>query len=418
MTNQSATEFRVLLYSHDSYGLGHVRRTSSIAHAIAAAIPGTSQLCVTGSPRPDLFALPVGADYVKLPSVTKDANGHYEARELGSGLDQLVHVRAQTLEAVARSYRPHLILVDHTPLGVGGELAPMLEAQRARGEEVCIVLGMRDILDDPQRAHLELTQPRVRHALAEFYDHLLVYGHPHVCDLAREYRLPDRLAERLTYVGLVCCLEVDPSLRRRAAIPEIGRQAHVFVTAGGGADGAALLEPVVEALVAVPPGGGIRATIVTGPFVESEVRASVTARVRGCDHVELLDATPSLHDKLIEADLVVCMGGYNSIYEALCMRRRVLALPRAHPRREQIERVQRLEKLGLVTMLDPDDLADPARMLERVRAALALVPPDARAAGLRFDGAVEAARLLAGPVRLRSRSLVPLDLEIPRERSA
>lgn len=418
MRMQQADGLRVLLYSHDSFGLGHFRRTSSIAHAIAAAVPGASQLCVTGSPRPDLFPLPAGADYVKLPSVTKSAAGDYVSQGLESGLVDLVHVRAQTIAAVARSYRPHLILVDHTPMGIGGELLPMLEQQSARGQDVCIVLGLRDILDDPQRAHYELTQPRVQHVLTRHYDHVLVYGHSFVCDLAREYDLPTELAERLTYVGVACCLEEDPAGRSVVERSRPSGPAHVFVTAGGGADGAALLEPAVKALVSAGAEGAMRATVVTGPFVDPQVRDRIAECVRAHAHIEMLESTAGLHDRLIEADLVVCMGGYNTIYEALCMRRRVLALPRSHPRREQIERVERLERLGLVSVLDADEALDPTRMLARIRTELARPAPDARAAGLRFDGAVEAARLLAGPHRLRSRSLAPHDLELPQERSA
>ena len=94
---------RILLYSHDSYGLGHFRRSSSIAHAIADLCPEASLLCVTGSPRADLFPLPQGADYVKLPSVTKSSSGEYVARTLDHEFDALVQLRAQTIATVART---------------------------------------------------------------------------------------------------------------------------------------------------------------------------------------------------------------------------------------------------------------------------------------------------------------------------
>ena len=96
---------------------------------------------MTGSPRPDLFPLPKRADYVKLPSVTKDDSGAYVSRSLDDDLQGMVRLRAETLQAVTRSFAPDIILVDHAPLGVDGELRPMLLEQSAR-PDVCIALGL------------------------------------------------------------------------------------------------------------------------------------------------------------------------------------------------------------------------------------------------------------------------------------
>ena len=359
MKLQITTELRALLYSHDSFGLGHVRRNSSIAHAIAAAVPGASQLCVTGSPRSELFPLPAGADYVKLPSVTKSAMGDYVALGLECELDELVHVRAQTIAAVARSFRPHLILVDHSPLGVCSELLPMLEQQCARSDEVCIVLGLRDILDDPLRARHELARPEVRRAFTDFYDHVLVYGHRFLCDLSEEYGLPPEVAARLTYVGVVCRLQDHSAVHSSVGRTMRTQPAKVYVTSGGGADGAMLLDPVVEALALAGRDGGINGTIVMGPLASAEAQHRIGERVAGCDHLTVIESAAGPHDLMIEADLVVCMGGYNTIYEALYARCRVLALPRIQPRREQLERVERLGRLGLVSTLGSDEVDDP-----------------------------------------------------------
>ena len=49
---------RILFYSHDSYGLGHLRRTLTLATAMRAAIPDASILIATGSesmPLPEAY---------------------------------------------------------------------------------------------------------------------------------------------------------------------------------------------------------------------------------------------------------------------------------------------------------------------------------------------------------------------------
>ena len=41
---------RILLYSHDTFGLGHLRRSRTIAQALVSAFPDASALILTGSP--------------------------------------------------------------------------------------------------------------------------------------------------------------------------------------------------------------------------------------------------------------------------------------------------------------------------------------------------------------------------------
>ena len=81
------TPVRVLLYSHDSQGLGHVRRNLTIAHHIAAAIPAAtgrpvSGLLVSGLAPASVFPLPQGFDWLTIPGISKGKDG-YQPRSLG-----------------------------------------------------------------------------------------------------------------------------------------------------------------------------------------------------------------------------------------------------------------------------------------------------------------------------------------------
>ena len=69
-----------MLYYHDTYGVGHVTLTLTLARYLRAHTPSTSQLIVTGSPVAHNFPFPEGADYIKLPSVLKVGAEQYEPR--------------------------------------------------------------------------------------------------------------------------------------------------------------------------------------------------------------------------------------------------------------------------------------------------------------------------------------------------
>src|SRR6266540_3896502 len=137
--------YRFLLYSHDTYGLGHLRRSLSIAWGLQAAFPKSSTLIITGSSATGFFPAPRHCDLLKLPAVTKDVAGRYVSRELSLPFHRLLELRADVIDAAVRSFLPDLVLVDHAPLGMAGELFPALCTARRQRPETRIVLGLRDI---------------------------------------------------------------------------------------------------------------------------------------------------------------------------------------------------------------------------------------------------------------------------------
>jgi predicted glycosyltransferase len=143
----SSSARRVLLYSHDACGLGHLRRQLTIAGAIAARSPGTAVLAATGVDDLGPFAVPDGVELLKLPGLQKVANDRYVARRLALAPDATTQLRAGLLESAVSYFRPDLVLVDKHPLGASGELAPALGRLGAQGGRA--VLGVRDVLDEP-----------------------------------------------------------------------------------------------------------------------------------------------------------------------------------------------------------------------------------------------------------------------------
>jgi predicted glycosyltransferase len=95
-------------------------------------------------------------------------------------------------------------------------------------------------------------------------------------------------------------------------------------------------------------------------------------------------------------DALVCMGGYNTLIEAVALGIPTVCVPRVTPRVEQLMRAEAFEQLGLVHVcrlegLDPQDLAS------KIHSALQCAPEElarrARAC-LRMNGARKAAQYL------------------------
>lgn len=384
---QGSRNMRVLSFCHDSFGLGHFRRTTNLARAVVDADPGASVLCLTAAPRPEVFSLPPRVDFVRLPGVTKDAGGAYVARKLGVDTGRVVSMRKELIRTAAREFEPDVVVVDHAPLGVAGELIPMLEEQRLRSPSVRIVLGLRDILDEPKRARAELARPEIRFALEEWYDAVFVFGHPHVCDVAVEYGLSPKVRRKLRYVGVACAAPARPGHRSPSG-------PRFVVTVGGGEDGFAVLDAVADWLTRDPEAAR-DTTLVTGPLLADAAQARLRARLEDTG-AAVMESTPDLPELIANADAALTMGGYNTVYEGLQMRRSLVVVPRVQPRREQWERATRLQRMGLLDVVEPRDLG-PDQLRRAMGRASNRPALDAADVGIRFDGAdIAAATLLSG----------------------
>ena len=95
-------------------------------------------------------------------------------------------------------------------------------------------------------------------------------------------------------------------------------------------------------------------------------------------------------------DCLVCMGGYNTIAEALSRGTPTVCVPRVVPRTEQLIRAEAFSRLGLMRYVHPERLTGES-LRDEVRSALEDSRADLRAraqASLGFDGAERAAAFL------------------------
>ncbi|HEX6301132.1 MAG TPA: glycosyltransferase [Acidimicrobiia bacterium] len=374
---------RVLIYSHDTYGLGHLRRSLLIAHRLAELPEVSSILIATGSPLAQSFPLPAICDSVKLPAVTKEPNGRYLSRSLGIPTHEMFSLRAGILEAAARNFSPDLILVDHAPVGAQGELWPLLRWAQSRPNPPRLILGLRDVIDEAERVADEWERFSAWSAVDEMYDRILVYGDPTVLTTAEELGLPSRQGARLRYVGYLT-RQVERIFDPAQGLPT------VLVSVGGGADGAHVLDTYVEFLESAAAPLAFRSVLVGGPFLPRSRYVDLVDRCRETGQpVDVVSFVGGLERLLSEAAGAVTMGGYNTVAELLGHGMPALIVPREAPRQEQLLRAQRLSSVTNVECCPMGDYG-PERLSE-FTSGLEQPVPDRRFP-LRLDGVEGTAR--------------------------
>jgi predicted glycosyltransferase len=382
---------RFLLYSHDALGLGHVRRNLVIADALVKSDPRASVILATSAEHADSLGVPDGVDLMRLPAVRKIDNGHYAPRRLQIPGADLTALRAGILAAAVESYRPSVLLVDKHPLGIGGELSVALERLRELGGRA--VLGLRDVLDDPATVRAEWTQRRTEIVL-EHYVRVLVYGKESVFDTLRRSALPPELAARSCYCGYVTMpTSRDPGAARTIRGFGSGPRSRpiVLATTGGGEDGQRVLEAFIDASAGAP----WEAIAVTGPQLAPKEARAIRRRAAAAGSA-VRTFVPELAGWFGAVGALVCMGGYNTLAEALVRGTPTVCVPRTAPRSEQVIRARALAALGLLQVVEPDRLSAETLRSEVATALTRSRPAIARAArqALVFDGADVAAESL------------------------
>ena len=340
---------RVLIYSHDSFGLGHLRRCRTIAHAMCEENEELSVLILSGSPIIGSFDFRSRVDFVRVPGVIKLRNGEYTSLTLPMAIEDAIAMRASIIRHTAEVFEPDIVLVDKEPFGLRGELAQTLETMKSQGAR--IVLGLRDVLDDPVQLREEWARKNSAAALEEYYDEIWIYGLPQICEPLNGLDLPPSIMRKISYTGY---LErtVDPSVV--SELPVVKRDdPFILVTPGGGGDGEELVDWVLRAYeydASLPH----RSMIVFGPFMQPERRAEFTARAAALPNVEAITFDAHMESLMARSLGVVAMGGYNTFCEILSFDKRALIVPRTEPRTEQLIRARRAQELGLLTMLRGD----------------------------------------------------------------
>ncbi|NBN62606.1 hypothetical protein GWI72_08285 [Microvirga tunisiensis] len=361
---------RILIYSHDSFGLGHLRRCRAIAQALVGAFDTLSVLILSGSPIIGSFEFRSRVDFVRIPGVIKLRDGEYTPLSLHLNIDHTLEIRSSIIEHTAQVFAPDIFIVDKEPLGLRGEVLPTLEQLKRAGTR--LILGLRDVLDDPQVLQQEWDRKNVRPALEELYDEIWVYGPEGMCDPLAGIDLPRSVHDKRLYTGFLR-RDMPKGARLSEPLP-FGDEPFILVTPGGGGDGVEMVDWVMRAYEshAKPL---FPALIVLGPFMPAASVSDFMARAENLRDVHIMRFTPQMEPYLQAATAIVGMGGYNTFCEILSFDKPTLLVPRIIPRREQAIRADRAAEAGLLTVLPIDRYPDPDQMLDALSVLPQAAPP-------------------------------------------
>jgi predicted glycosyltransferase len=350
--------YNILMYSHDTYGLGHIRRTMAIASNLRD--PNINILILTGSPIAGRFSFPEQIDFVRIPGMIKKTNEEYLPLSIKINAKHALDIRKNIITATAKTFQPHLFIVDKEPLGLKKEVLPTLQWLRRCHPGTRTILGLRDIMDDGTTIRTDWKEKGVYEVLDNLYSEIWIYGDQKFYDPVEEYAIPEPLSRKMYFTGYI-----PRRIPGREAVKKSKKEHSVkkeeklvVVTTGGGGDGYAVMNAFLTMLESESTPLPFKSVLITGPFMPLQKRKEIFERarhlgVRTCRFYERME------EILAAADLVVSMGGYNTVCEILTQGTVSLLIPRETPRKEQLIRSQVLHRQNLVDYIPWNSVSPP-----------------------------------------------------------
>ena len=374
--------YNILMYSHDTYGLGHIRRTMAIASHLLG--PRINILILTGSPIVGRFSFPEQIDFVRIPGMIKKTNDEYLPLSIKINVQHALDIRKNIITATAKTFQPHLFIVDKEPLGLKKEVLPTLQWLRRCRPDTRAILGLRDIMDDAETVKKDWKEKRVYQHLENLYSEIWIYGIREFYDPVTEYNISESISRKMYFTGYIP-RKIPSKETVRHFKKEIGLkndQKLVVVTTGGGGDGYRVMDTYLTALESYENPQSFKSVLITGPFMPKQERRDVFKRARKLG-VRTYHFYRQMEKIFAAADVVVSMGGYNTLCEILGQGTVSLVIPRETPRKEQIIRARAFNRQNLVDYIPWDDFTP--ELLSKKVAALLQNPDPYRVAISRFQ---------------------------------
>lgn len=342
---------KVLIHCQYVYGIGHLVRALQVAEGLCTHF---EVFLLNGGEVVPNFQLPPVIKCIQLPAIYKMETADFLTPvEPNQSLDECFRLREKIIGSTVEHIKPAILITEHFPFGLlfEDEVLALISLVKKVNPDAKIVCSVRDVIESGKGGTKD---QYVCELLNKLYDLVLVHGDVDIIPFSSSFPLAIEISIPIYQTGYV----VDPILNPN---PDIEKPLLV-VSVGGGRLGDELLSAVLDAHEAILEKWDHHLVLFTGAFQKDS--SSLRERVL---HEGLKQVTICTFDKKVyrqtvsKASVIICLGGYNSLIEAVSTQKPVLVYKREFhgANKEQDLRSTLFQHAGYINIIYPDDLVRP-----------------------------------------------------------
>ncbi len=358
---------RILVYTHNSIGLGHAFRTLAAITGIKKWRPDIDFLVISGTSIQQIF-FKEGIEVIKLPSIKLDIDHQdspMHSRYLsGFDLETIFDFRQSIIMKTFDFFQPDALIIEHNMTGQMSELIPLLMKKWMRkGGPVDFALAhiCRGIMKWIPLLQIPYQNPRHRSEsinIGELYDFMYVLEDREVIDINKEFlgNDPD-LEKKIRYLGKITNKVYGELPSREETFERFGLMDRkiILISLGRNNKVGALAKSLLEALEITGLRASHQIVIVLDPYLDPELNLSIK------DHplskgVRFTSFLPDLVDLIHHSELVISRAGYNIVNEILLTGTKAILVPESHGGGEQEKRARSIQADNIRVLMEADVL--------------------------------------------------------------
>lgn len=339
----------VLIYTHNTRGLGHAARAVAIASQLSKLSIRPNIICVGGVDLGATGWIPPFVEYVKLPSyslINSPAGYSLGSATLNIPKKQLTDIRSALINTLLNKYNPNLVIVDLLPKGKQNELAEPLKKWKKKHPNSALCFSLRGIIGSNKYATKNVLDNSSRNFLEKYYDRIWVFSDRRIINVEKEYSFSSILSEKTKYFGYITKLHpsnlsVSSDVKRKIGV--LDNEKLIIVGLGSGWQAESIIDRVIQAIKDVSNKRLIKCKILLGPKLNSAKLSLLEEEIRNNEVFLKPEYRPDISSLLNSADLFIGRGGYNTISEVLLANLPAIIIPRPDEEQEQEIHAARLQ---------------------------------------------------------------------------
>jgi len=331
----------ILIHCQYVYGIGHLVRAVKLAHGLSSFF---NVYMLSGGERVPNFYVPKSINFIQLPAIYKKESANYLSPVDSSlSIEECFKLRENAISQLVHAIQPDYLITEHFPFGLlfEKEVLKLIEFVKRSNLKSKIISSLRDVIESSKGG---VNDSYICKILNKYYDLVLVHGDPNIIPFSSSFPKEKEIEISIKHTGYITTPIIASKKKTNTA--------SIVVSIGGGRMGEELLQAVIESHQLLLEKWDHKLVLFSGAF-QKEVPSINSVKI------EINEFNQKTYLKALEtASLIICMGGYNSLLEAVSTQKPVLVYKRSFlgGNQEQDLRATFFEKSGYIKIITPENL--------------------------------------------------------------